>query len=400
MRDGQGRAHLHSIGASMKITAIEAVPFHLVPRRDFKWAGLQGDLGRFVLVRVRTDEGLTGYGEATPQPDWGGDFGRRGGETQRTVIAVIDKILAPALLGHSATDINAAVAVMNGVLVGHNYAKCAIDIALHDILGKSLGVPIWKILGGKVRDAVPVAHMVGIMPDEEAVAEAQAAITDGVTTLQIKGGKDPDRDIRLIARLRQVLGDAVTLRLDVNQGYRHVKTAIAVVSSLRDSGLDFIEQPAIGMRDMAEVTRSVEVPVIADESCWDAADALDIVSERAADCISIYLAKAGGITGARKVAAIAEAAGLRCDVNGSIESAIGNAANLHFALATACVQLPAVIPFSAPKGRHSTKIAGSYYEDDVVTEPFPVADGALHPLNRPGLGIEVDEQKLKRFIDR
>jgi len=118
---------------------------------------------------------------------------------------------------------------------------------------------------------------------------------------------------------------------------------------------------------------------------------------RGSDYISIYLAKAGGFVGARKVAHVAEAVGMRCDVNGSIESAIGTAANIHFALAHRSVDLAAVIPINAPAGTHPYAVAGRYYEDDVVAHPFEVRAGALLPLNGPGLGITVDERKLAAF---
>jgi muconate cycloisomerase len=148
---------------------------------------------------------------------------------------------------------------------------------------------------------------------------------------------------------------------------------------------------------MAAVTAASTVPVIADESCWDPRDALELVQARAADQISIYLAKAGGIAKARRVAAIAEAAGMGCDVNGSIESGIGNAANAQFALSCPVAVTPSVIPITAPAGTHPNAVGGHYYEDDIVTEPFAVRDGTLLPLTRPGLGIEVDEKKLAKY---
>src|SRR6185295_6807430 len=190
---------------------------------------------------------------------------------------------------------------MQKALRGHSYAKCAIDIALHDIAGKALGVPVHALLGGAVRDAVPVAHMIGLMGDGEAVDEALGAVADGAAALQIKGGEDATRDLELVRRLRKALPGGVKLRLDANQGYRQPKVAINVIRALEDSGLDYIEQPVMGLADMAEVKRSVSTPVIADESCWDGADAMDIIHARAADCLSIYLAKAGCFAGARTV---------------------------------------------------------------------------------------------------
>lgn len=381
----------------MKITSIEATPFRLPPRRDFKWAGLQVDLGGFVLVRLTTDDGVTGYGEATPLPDWGGDFGRHSGETVETVTALINRHLGPALIGTDPTAVTAARATMDRVAIGNPYAKCAIDIALHDAWGKIAGLPVYKLLGGAVRDRVAVAHMVGLMHEKEAIAEAIGAASDGVTSLQIKGGVDAERDIRLIGILRKELGAGMTLRLDANQGYGQGKNAVREVRRLAEAGVDMVEQPAAGLRAMAEVRAQSTVPIIADESCWDVHDALELVEMRGSDYISIYLAKAGGFVGARKVAHVAEALGMRCDVNGSIESAIGTAANIHFALAHRSVDLAAVIPINAPAGTHPYTIAGRYYEDDVVTQAFAVEAGALLPLNGPGLGITIDERKLAAF---
>jgi len=381
----------------MKIHSLQASAFRLPNRRSFKWAGLNQELGHFVLLRIRTDEGLIGYGEATPLPDWGGDCGRRSGESVATVISMINEIFAPALIGSDPTAVTAARRTMDRLVIGNNYAKCAVDIALHDLWGKSLGQPIYRLLGGKVRDSVPIAHMIGLMSEAEAIEECVAAAMDGVRALQIKGGVDAERDIRLVRALRAELGTAVTLRLDANQGFGTAKRARGVVAALTDAGVDLVEQPTSGLVDLAEVTAHARVPIIADESCWDAADALEIVERRAADCLSIYLAKSGGFVGARAVAAVAEARRLPCDVNGSIESAIGNAANLHFALAQPAVSLASVIPISAPAGAHPYVAAGRYYEDDVVSTAFAVAAGALVPLDRPGLGIDVDEARLIKY---
>jgi len=239
--------------------------------------------------------------------------------------------------------------------------------------------------------------MIGLMQETEAAKEGIAAVADGVRALQIKGGVDPERDIRLVRTLRKELGSQVTLRLDANQGYGHAKEASRMVARLADAGVDLVEQPTVGLAFLSEVTAGATVPIIADESCWDIADALDVVRHRAADCISIYLAKAGGFVGARGVAAVAESQRIACDINGSIESAIGNAANTHFALAHSAVTLASVIPISAPAGAHPCAVAGRYYEDDVLSEAFAVKDGAILPLNRPGLGIEVDEARLDKY---
>src|SRR5688572_12465179 len=160
----------------MKIRSIEASAFRLPYRRSFKWAGLNGELGGFALVRIVTEDGLVGYGEATPLPDWGGDFGRRSGETLRTVISIVNEIFAPALIGADPTAVTAARRTMDRLVVGNSYAKCAVDIALHDLWGKSTGQPIYRLLGGAVRDSIPIAHMIGLMPESHAADEGIAAV--------------------------------------------------------------------------------------------------------------------------------------------------------------------------------------------------------------------------------
>src|SRR5258708_18494832 len=120
----------------MRIASVEAIPFRLPVRREFRWAGLHADLGSFVLVRIRTDSGLFGLGEATPLPDWGGDFGRRAGQTPETVVSMVTKIRAPVLIGRDPTSVELLLADMGHVLWGHNYAHAGIAIPLHDLSGQ------------------------------------------------------------------------------------------------------------------------------------------------------------------------------------------------------------------------------------------------------------------------
>lgn len=380
----------------MEIAHVEAVPFALPVRRDFRWAGLGSGVGRFVLVRVVTGDGREGLGEATPLPDWGGDHQRRGGETQQTVVHVVRDLLAPALVGADPRCVAARRAEMDRLVRGHSYAKAAVEMALQDLLGKAAGMPLHRLWGGPVRERVPVAHMVGLMPPDEAVEEAARAVAEGVGGLQVKGGVDPERDVEVVTRIRERTGPGVLLRLDANQGYGRPKQALGVLDRLAGV-LDLVEQPVEGLAQMAAVTAASRVEVVADESCWDRADALEVVAADAADLVSVYLAKAGGLDGARAVATVIGAAGRRCDVNGSLESGVGNAANVQFALAVPECTLPCVIPVTATAEAAATEVAGRYYADDIVTEPFGFAAGGILPLERPGLGVTIDEAKLARY---
>jgi len=381
------------------VRAVEAIPVALPTRRSWSWRGLGGALGRWVVVRLHDEEGRAGLGEATPLPDWGGDFGRHAGETPETVRHVVERLLAPLVRGRDPFDLEALLEEMDAVVRGHVYAKAAVEMALWDLQGRQAGQPVHRLLGGRTRGAVPIAHMIGLMEVDEAVAEAEAVVADGCRALQVKGTGELDRDTTVLGALRAAVGDAVLLRLDANQGYRHRgrKGAADAVRALAAAGADLVEQPTEGLAEMAAVTAAAPVPVVADESCWSPRDVLDVAAVGAADAVSIYVAKAGGLSRARTVATLAHLHGLPCDVNGSLESGIGTAASLALAAAMPAISLPAVIPVSAPAGRGAARACGRYYTDDLITEPLPFADGALLPLERPGLGVELDEDKLERL---
>jgi muconate cycloisomerase len=239
--------------------------------------------------------------------------------------------------------------------------------------------------------------MIGLLPMDLALAEARGAASEGVRAFQVKGGRDPKHDVSLITRLRHELGEDIHLRLDANGGYQRRDLALRTVSALADAGVDLIEQPILGLQEMVECRRTSRVPLMADESCWTPADALEVVGSRAADALSVYVGKAGGLGRARSICAIAEAARLPHDVNGALELGIGNAANLHLALASPAVLLPCVIPVSAAAGEAPTKIAGHYSEDDVIRGAFAFEDDSLVLPDAPGLGIEVDTDKVERY---
>jgi muconate cycloisomerase len=384
---------------AVAIGDVRTIPIALPLRRDWRWRGLGQELGHWVLVRVETEDGVVGWGEATPLSDWGGDFDRRYGETPETVRHVVDDLLAPVVRGvdiwGSATlDQRAGEAVR-----GHPYARAALDMAIWDARGRLAGQPLHHLLGGRARDLVQVAHMLGLMAPADAVEEARAAWDDGVRAFQIKVTGELGNDLEVLASVRDAVGAEAFLRVDVNQGYARmaIKQAIASVRELVAAGADIVEQPVEGLRALAAVRAAVDAPIMADESCWNAADAVDLVRLEAADAISVYVAKAGGLREARRVAEIAEAHGLPCDVNGSLESGIGTAASVHLAAACPSISLPAVIPCPAPGGTATPKAAGRYYEDDVFTEPLEFRDGGLVPPAGPGLGFTVDEDRVREL---
>ena len=381
----------------MKITSAEALTISLPARRPHPMAFGGESLGRYVIVRVHTDEGISGFGEATVLLQWGGDWGRYFGESPQTTVHMVEDVLGPALAGTDPFAIELAHQTMNRAVKGYPYAKCAIDLALHDIKGKALGVPVYELLGGLARRAVPVAHSLGIIDLDTMRDEAETAVGDGVRTIKVKIGIEPDRDVEAVRAVREVVGDDVAIVVDANQGYPTPKVAIDVLRRIGEYRVRYAEQPVEGLERVARVARSVDVPIMADESAWNAHDILEIHRLEAADVISLYTTKPGGLAPAKKAAAVAEAVGFPCNVNGSAETGVGNAGNLHLAASSSCVTEACVIPVTTLEGRAQTKVAGRFYLDDIVTEPFAYEDGCLIVPERPGLGIELDEAKLEQY---
>ena len=382
---------------TIELASVETFVLRLPARRDFRWLSLSRPLGEVVLARITDTDGLIGWGEVVALRDWGDVDGRRHGETSASVTAIVHEQLVPALLERPLLlgDLGAR---LDAAILGNPYAKALLDIALHDLAGRRTGVPVHDLLGGRARACVHVAHMLGLMDDDETLSEARAAVAeDGVTALQVKGGADPVRDIRIIAALRRELGPDVMLRVDANGGYRTRSLARQTLIGLAEAGADLVEQPLLGLNDLAEVRHDSPLPIIADEACWTPCDALNLVAARAVDALSVYVGKPGGIAPARAVCSIAAAARLPHDLNGALELGIGNAANLHVAFASPAELLPCVVPVNGPAGGGATRTAGRYFEDDIVVHAFAYAGGALLPNDEPGLGIEVDLDKVERY---
>jgi len=381
----------------MKITKIETIPIRLPTRRVHQWASLTTHIGVYVIIKLDTDEGLIGFGEAPVLKDWGGDHGKYFGETPQTTAHIINDILAPALTGQDPSRFESIHALMDKTVKGYPYCKAAIDAALYDVVGKSLDVPAYQLLGGLFRERIPIAHSLGLMEIEKAVEEALQAKADGVKTIKLKGGVEPKRDVELVKQIRNAVGPDLNICVDANQGYPSAKAAIKITRAMEEYNLLYMEQPVEGIDRMAEVAQRVDTPIMADESAWTAEDVIEITSKKAADVISLYTTKPGGMFKAKKVAAVAEAAGLECNVNGSVETGVGNAANIHLAASTGVVTYGCVVPVSAPTGKGKSGIAGVYYQDDIITEPFDYAEGEIIVSSKPGLGIELDEDKLKYY---
>ena len=383
----------------MKITGYELYKVSIPTRRKHTWATSTADVGQgYVILHITTDCGIDGFGEATAMPEWGGDFGRYFGESADTSRVVLEKHIFPAIEGMDPFDIDLIHRKMDLAIRGYNYAKAAVDIALYDIMGKAVDKPVYKLLGGQYRRAIPIAHSLGVVMDvEAAVEEAVMACEEGIRNIKMKGGLDLARDLVLMRRLREALGPDINILVDANQGYPSPKEAIKWGNLMNQYNLQYLEQPVEGLMQMKQVTEGLQCPVCADESCWTIADALDVIRFGAADFISIYTTKAGGLYNARTIARIAENAGIRCNVNGSGEFGVGNAANLHMACCGRNIDLASVFPITHIDGIDQTKVAARWYTDDIIKKPFDYEDGCLIVPDGPGLGIEVDMDKIRKY---
>jgi muconate cycloisomerase len=379
------------------IQKVDLFQVALPTRRTHKWKGLTGTIGGYVLIRLTGANGTIGWGEAPAIKDWGGDYGRYYGETPETTRFVIENYLAPEVIGTQVGSIADLHLKMDGAIKGYPYAKAAVEMAAYDLLGRALGLPVHALLGGRVRDTIPVTHSIGLLPIDEAVDECVQVVKDGIHTIKIKVGVEADRDVEIVRRVSEAVGVHAELCVDANQGYSSPAEAIKVIRKMESADLKYVEQPVEGLTAMAEVARVLDTPVMADESAWTAQDVLEIVERKAADVISIYTTKPGGLYKAMQLAAVAQAAGLPCNVNGSVETGVGNLANIHLAAAAIAVTLSCVVPVSTPAEAQHGQIAGIYYRDDLIKSPFNFVDGAVQVPDAPGMGIDVDEEKVTKY---
>lgn len=380
-----------------RIASVSTVVVHLPTRREHKWTGLTEPIGRYILTRMTDEDGRVGWGEAAALKDWGGEFGRYFGESAAIVELVVDRYLAPAVKGADPANIVELHARMDAVIKGYPYAKAAVEFAAYDLAGKRLGVPVHVLLGGCARRQVPVTHSIGLISIDEAEKEAAQVAAEGIRTIKIKIGGDPRHDVAMVRAVRNAAGTDMDICVDANEGYKTPGEAVVILREMEKYRLKYAEQPCMGIERIAEVARALDTPVMADESAWNAHDALQIAEQHAIDIVSIYTTKPGGLYRAMEVAAVCRAAGIACNVNGSIETGVGNLANIQFAAAAPAVTLSCVVPVSTPAEYLKGSIAGIYYKDDLIREPMMLVDGAIEVPFAPGMGIDVDETKIEKY---
>lgn len=368
----------------MKISAIEAIPITIPIKPELIIRSARGvhDVSPFVIVRVHTDEGMTGLGEVSCTPIWSG-------EDQVTAAHFIDTLLAPALVGRSPLEIEPVRMAMHRVLAANPFTKAAIETACWDILGKVAGLPLYRLWGGPVRERVPIKFSLSGTDPERVARVATWAMGQGFRAMKVKVGTDPEADIRRYRAVREVIGPDIRLGADANGGWT-VRQAIDTVRRLEQDGLWFIEQPVPpdDHARLAEVRAATDTPLLADESVATPEDALALIRAGAADALSAYVGMGAGPDAVRRIGAVAQAGGIGCTLGSNLELGIASATMTHLAAATHDLTCEAWPP----------DILGPlYYEADVLAEPLDIRDGSVGLPTGPGLGVALDEAVIARY---
>jgi L-alanine-DL-glutamate epimerase-like enolase superfamily enzyme len=361
----------------MKITAMEVFAVDLPLIEPFVISYARLDTMPSIIVKVTTDTGHVGYGEGVADE-------HVTGESQDSTFSILQSTLAPQLLGADPIKMEHIHDVMNKAIYGAPTAKAAIDIACYDVVGKALGVPVYSLLGGRYHEAFPITHVLSIGTPEEMAAEAAKRVEQGYGSFKMKVGTTISDDVKRIQAVRNMVGDAIAIRVDVNQGWRTSSRALQALSQLDGVSLDWLEQPvaADDMDGLAEVKAKSATPIMADEGMRGFREMREVIAKRAADKVNIKLMKCGGIYPAMKLAHMAEMAAIECQVGSMVESSIGSAAGFHVAFSKkviTSVELTGPLKFSKDIGN---------LQYDV---PF------IRLNEQPGLGIDIDQTTLEEL---
>ena len=370
----------------MKITAVHVDTLELAMEEPFVSASSALAIGPCDVVRVETDEGLIGIGEACPAYEFTDD-------TLWTVQDVIGEYLGPAVIGKDPFQLEAITHCWERELytVGNQAARAGLEMALWDLQGKALGRPLYDLLGGRTRDGLTEVIAWGWDEPDTLAAKTRAMRAEGITVFKIKVGDLPERDEQRVAAVREAAGAQARITVDANQGWWDAKTAVRAIKLLEPYDIEFVEQP-VRMDDLEAarwVRDRVDVPIALDESVRGPREALAAVKAGACDIVVVKLMKTGGILNALKVNAIAEAAGATIMMGNMGESSLGLAAHFHVNVALAnAVHCDADLPWRPGGCTHDIGVGlGVELRDGVSTVTLP--DG-------PGLGVALDEDNVER----
>ncbi|PKM49035.1 MAG: hypothetical protein CVV02_17830 [Firmicutes bacterium HGW-Firmicutes-7] len=374
----------------MKITRIKTDIIKIPVKNPYIFS--HGILKEFsnVLVRIWTDEGIVGIGESSFVP--GGGVSE---ETPESVKPIIDNYLAKAIIDEYPFNLELIHKKMDAIIPRNLIAKSGIDLSLWDIMGKSLNMPVYELLGGIYESQIIASYTLSIDTPEKMAKQAVFRKQQGYLTLVIKIGRDSEYDLERLRQVREAVGPNIKIRLDANEAYRPDQ-AIRMIKQMEKYNPEFIEEPVKrwDLDGMAQVAHAVDTPISSDESNTSLASVRKIIEKKAASIINIKISKNGGIYRSKKIAALAEAAGIPIIVGGANTYEIGRQASRHFAISTAQAQMglgsEGCSPASQSKIDDITKKVVTY-------EDISKMKGYVAISSSPGLGIEIDEDKINKY---
>jgi len=362
----------------VRITAIEPIAVSLPMKKPVKMAGETVTRADNILVRVESDDGVVGWGEAASAPTMTG-------ETVAGMMAAVAH-MAPNLLKRPAGDFAGVAAAMDAQMYGNSGAKAAIEIALHDLVGRATGQPLHALLGGKRRERIPLLAVIGSDDTAADLREAQDRRKAGYVIYKVKVGVGaPEADAERTRDVCRVLGADCLISADANQGWT-AEEGVRYVRAVADTGLGFFEQPvhARDLAGMARVAAASRVPIGADEGIHSGADIERHHTAKAAQGVSLKAIKLGGLRAVLDASRLCDRLGMSLNISCKTgETSVASAAALHLA---------AVVPALA----WGLTITSPGLAEDVVTDPLRVDNGHINVLDRPGLGVEVDERRVRR----
>jgi L-alanine-DL-glutamate epimerase-like enolase superfamily enzyme len=357
----------------LRITRIETSAVRTAMREPLKWTGGTRESASGLIVEIVTDEGLVGVGEAP-------------GPTLPTIKTIIDQEFAQFLVEEDPLRTEWLVHRLeeysrnwSGVAA---YAIAGIEMALLDLKGKALGIPVAELLGGFCREAVPVIGYLFIDEPEANAAKAASYVAAGHRELKLKVGRELDQDVETLAAIRDRIGYNVKIRIDANMNWS-VPAAVKWIRALEQFDLQYVEQPVpdFDIAGLAQVRRSVACPIAADEACTSLRSALELIKADACDVFVVYPSEAGGLTRALQIASVAAAAGKWCAIGSWAELGVATTANAHVVAASSN------FPFASD----------THYplqHDDVLVAPLELENGAITLSHEPGLGVTLDPERL------
>ncbi len=373
----------------MKIIGLEIFPltveFKRVIEESFGTVGLRED---DVVIVMHTDEGITGLGEGSTL----GPF--YSGESQGTVIDIIANHIFPKVLaGSDPFNLELIHRRMDEVVYGNHVAKAAVDFALHDVIGRSLGIPVHRFIGGAHLTEIPLRYAVGIDRPEVMAARSGEAVQAGFTGIKMKVGLDPALDVDRVAAIRQAVGEGIIIDVDVNGAYRP-KEAVETIRRMEVYGPLLIEQPVHrdDLEGMALVRRRVGAPIGACEAAITLPQIQRIIRLGAADFFNYKISRSGGFYPGGAAVQTIDAAGLFAVGSEQLGFGVELAAQAHFAAAHSTLMLPG--GYAAGVLGMAGALDNEDFDGDIVTGSPRVSGGRLSVPQGPGLGVELRREKV------